>query len=147
MTIRTIVIVGALIITSQVKAQISTIKSGPDTVKQDDSSKLIFSKVEVMPEFPGGEDALLDHIIKNIKYPDKAKDNGVSGKVYVSFVIDTVGKVTDVKILRGIGGECDEEAIRVIRMMPRWTPGYQNGKSVNVMYNLPIKFSMRDEKK
>lgn len=103
----------------------------------------IFLVVENMPEFPGGEAAMYKFIGKNIVYPRMAKESGISGRVFITFVVERDGSVTDVKILRGIGGGCDEEAVRVIRKMPRWSPGKQRGKPVRVQYRMPIKFTLQ----
>ena len=83
----------------------------------------IFTIVEQMPEFPGGTEKLFKYLGKNIEYPPMAKDAGIKGKVYVTFVVDKDGSITDVKVLRGIGGGCDEEAVRVVKSMPKWKPG------------------------
>jgi protein TonB len=103
----------------------------------------IFTIVENMPEFPGGTEALFKYLGKNIKYPAMAKDAGIKGKVYVTFVVDKDGSIADVRVLRGIGGGCDEEAIRVVGGMPKWAPGKQRGKAVRVQYNLPINFILK----
>ncbi len=104
----------------------------------------IFTIVEDMPEFPGGgESALLRYLSKNIKYPPLARENNIQGIVYVTFEIDRSGKVKDAKILRGIGGGCDEEALRVVSNMPQWKPGRQRGKPVRVQYNLPVRFTLK----
>lgn len=103
----------------------------------------IFMVVESMPEFPGGEPALYRFLAENIKYPQMAKESGIQGRVFVTFVVEKDGSVTDVRVLRGIGGGCDEEAIRVVRNMPKWAPGKQRGKSVRVQYNLPVKFTLQ----
>jgi periplasmic protein TonB len=103
----------------------------------------IFMVVESMPEFPGGEAALYKYLAENIKYPLMAKESGIQGRVFVTFVVERDGSVTDVRVLRGIGGGCDEEAIRVVEGMPKWTPGKQRGKSVRVQYNLPVKFTLQ----
>ncbi|MDA3905280.1 MAG: energy transducer TonB [Bacteroidales bacterium] len=103
----------------------------------------IFLVVENMPEFPGGEAAMYKFIGNNIDYPRMAKESGISGRVFVTFVVERDGSVTDVQILRGIGGGCDEEAVRVIKMMPKWTPGKQRGKPVRVQYRMPIKFTLQ----
>lgn len=103
----------------------------------------IFTIVEEMPSFPGGEAELFKYLGKNIKYPQMATDAGIAGVVYVTFVVDKDGKIRDVKILRGIGGGCDEEAMRVVKSMPSWKPGKQRGKAVTVQYNLPIRFTLR----
>lgn len=103
----------------------------------------IFLVVENMPEFPGGEAAMYKFIGKNIEYPRMAKESGISGRVFVTFVVERDGSVTDVQILRGIGGGCDEEAVRVIKKMPNWNPGKQRGKPVRVQYRMPIKFTLQ----
>lgn len=116
-------------------------------VKQDEEESAeeaqIFMVVESMPEFPGGEPALYKFLGENIKYPQMAKESGIQGRVFVTFVVERNGSVTDVRVLRGIGGGCDEEAIRVVQDMPKWTPGKQRGKSVRVQYNLPVKFTLQ----
>ncbi len=101
---------------------------------------LPFALVEEQPIFPGGEDALLAFIQKTTRYPDEAIEAGVSGRVFVGFVIDTRGKVTNVKLLRGVSRALDEEALRVIRLMPDWMPGRQNGHTVRVSYSVPVNF-------
>jgi len=98
--------------------------------------------VEKMPEYVGGQAALAKFLQSNIVYPAEAKKLGIEGKVYLNFVIDEQGNVTNVKLLRGIGGGCDEEAIRVVKLMPKWIPGEQAGKPVKVMFNLPIAFKL-----
>lgn len=103
----------------------------------------IFTIVEEMPEFPGGEAELFKYLSQNIKYPAMAKDAGISGIVYVTFVVMETGKINDVKVLRGIGGGCDEEAIRVVKSMPQWKSGKQRGKPVRVQFNLPIRFTLK----
>lgn len=103
----------------------------------------IFTIVEQMPSFPGGDAELMKYLGKNTKYPAIAKDAGIQGTVYVTFVVDKNGKVQDAKVLRSIGGGCDEEAIRVVEKMPDWSPGKQRGKTVPVQYNLPIRFTLR----
>ncbi|MEN8225218.1 MAG: energy transducer TonB, partial [Bacteroidota bacterium] len=86
---------------------------------------------------------LYAYLGNNIKYPVMAKESGIQGKVYVTFVVETDGSITDVKVLRGIGGGCDEEAIRVVSTMPKWKPGKQRGKPVRVQYNLPVRFTLQ----
>ena len=103
----------------------------------------IFRVVESAPEFPGGEEALYDYLAKNMRYPDMAKEAGISGKVFLTFVVEKDGSITDVQLLRGIGGGCDEEAIRVVQKMPTWAPGRQRNIPVRVQYNLPIKFTLQ----
>ncbi|MBK8499036.1 MAG: energy transducer TonB [Flavobacteriales bacterium] len=103
----------------------------------------IFTIVEQMPTFPGGEAEMRKYLGKSVKYPQMATDAGISGTVYLSFEVDKDGKIKDVKVLRGIGGGCDEEAIRVVKAMPTWTPGKQRGKPVRVQFTLPVKFTLR----
>lgn len=103
----------------------------------------IFTIVEDMPTFPGGEKAMFEYLGKNTKYPTLAKESGIQGVVYVTFVIEKDGSVSDVKVLRGIGGGCDEEAVRVVKSMPSWAPGKQRGKPVKVQYNLPYRFVLQ----
>jgi len=103
----------------------------------------IFLVVEEMPSFPGGEGEMYKYIGKNIEYPRMAKESGISGRVFVTFVVEKDGSVTDVQVLRGIGGGCDEEAVRVIESMPKWKPGKQRGKPVRVQYRMPIKFTLQ----
>ena len=102
----------------------------------------IFTVVEENPTFPGGDEARIQFLTSNMKYPTMARESGIQGKVYVTFVVEKDGRVTDVKILRGIGGGCDEEAVRVVKAMPRWNPGKQRGKSVRVQFTLPIQFTL-----
>lgn len=100
----------------------------------------IFRVVEAMPQFPGGEVELTRFLNKNIDYPMMARESDIQGRVYVTFVVETNGVITDVKIIRGIGGGCDEEAVRVVKLMPNWIPGKQRGKPVRVQFNLPVRF-------
>lgn len=96
-----------------------------------------------MPSFPGGDEALFKFLSENIQYPNVAVEEGISGRVFVTFVVDKEGNITDVKLLRGLAGGCSEEALRVISKMPRWSPGWHKGKLVSVQYNLPINFKLR----
>jgi len=114
----------------------------PDPVVDPDEGK-IFTVVEEMPSFPGGEEALMKYLGTSIKYPAIARENNIQGKVYLSFYVDKDGKVKEVKVLRGIGGGCDEEAVRVVKAMPEWKPGRQNGRNVAVYYNVPVNFTLR----
>ena len=104
----------------------------------------VYQIAEEMPEFPGGVEALMDFVGKNVKYPEEAKEKEISGRVFVSFVIEKDGSVNEVKVMRGIGGGCDEEAVRVIKGMPKWKPGIQKGKPVRVSYMMPINFKLSD---
>ena len=103
----------------------------------------VYQIVEEMPKFPGGEDALMDYVSKNVVYPKEAQEKGISGRVFVGFIVEKDGSVSDVKVLRGIGGGCDEEAVRVISGLPKWKPGKQEGKPVRVSYQMPINFKLQ----
>ncbi|MBQ3738239.1 MAG: M56 family metallopeptidase, partial [Bacteroidales bacterium] len=104
----------------------------------------VYQIVEEMPKFPGGEKALMDYVSNNVKYPEEAKNKNIAGRVFVSFVVEKDGSIGEVKVLRGIGGGCDEEAVRVIKEMPKWKPGMQKGKPVRVNYMMPIFFKLDD---
>jgi protein TonB len=103
----------------------------------------VFQMVEQMPEFPGGEKEIKNYLYSNIKYPQMARESGIQGSVYVNFIVEKDGSVSNVNVLRGIGGGCDEEAIKVVKNMPKWNPGRQNGVPVRVSFNLPIKFTLQ----
>lgn len=102
----------------------------------------IFMVVEQMPEFPGGQEKMQAFLSENIKYPKSAKESGIQGTVYVTFVVRKDGRISGAEILRGIGGGCDEEALRVVNKMPRWKPATQRGSNVDVQFNLPIGFKL-----
>jgi len=99
-----------------------------------------FIVVEEMPEFYGGIEALYSYLSHNTKYPTIAKDAGIQGTVHITFVVEKDGSISSAKVLRGIGGGCDEEAMRVVKNMPKWKPGKQRGQAVRVQYNLPVRF-------
>jgi protein TonB len=103
----------------------------------------IFTVVEEQPTYPGGDEARIKYLQDNMKYPEEAKELGVQGKVYVTFVVEVDGSISDVKVLRGIGSGCDDEAIRVVKSMPKWVPGKQRGVPVRVQFNLPINFKLQ----
>ena len=103
----------------------------------------IFQIVEEMPSYPGGEQKLMEFVAKNIKYPQIARETGIQGRVFVNFVVEPDGHVSNVKIMRSLGGGCDEEAMRVVKAMPKWKPGKQRGKAVRVSYILPVNFKLQ----
>lgn len=111
-----------------------------DTTFNPDDEVFVVS--EVSPEYPGGQSELLKFIQQNLRYPDMARENEIQGTVYASFIIEKSGRVNDVKIIRGIGGGCDEETWRFLKKMPAWKPGMQNGKLVRCSMFLPIKFDL-----
>jgi protein TonB len=115
----------------------------PAVVEEEEVAEAeIFTVVEESPAYPGGDEARIRFLQENIQYPQMARESGIQGTVYVTFVVEKNGNVTDVRVLRGIGGGCDEEAIRVIKAMPKWNPGKQRGKPVRVQFNMPIKFTL-----
>lgn len=118
--------------------------SGEDkSAPMDADTDQVFHVVEVDPEFPGGMEALIKYLSENIKYPEQAKKDKIQGRVYISFVVEKDGSVADAKVLRGIGGGCDEEALRVVNAMPKWTPGKQRNTPVRVQFNLPVAFKLQ----
>jgi TonB family protein len=121
-----------LLLSLTVFAQTDSIQEAPLTI------------VEKMPKFPGGDQKMMEFIQKNIHYPQKDKELGIQGTTYITFVVEKDGKLTNVKVLRGIpcGEASDLEAVRVITSMPSWEAGTQNGRAVRVQYNLPIKFTL-----
>ena len=113
--------------------------------EEEENPGNVFTVVEQMPEFKGGEEALKKYISENLHYPEMARINGIQGTVYVQFVVEPDGSISRVTVLRGIGGGCDEEAVRLISTMPKWIPGRQKGASaVAVMYTLQVKFTLAD---
>jgi periplasmic protein TonB len=119
---------------------VSAMAQKSDTV---DSSDMVYMVVESPPEFEGGVDAMKAFVARNVKYPRDAYKKGISGTVFVQFIIDKDGNVTEEKVIRGIGKSCDKEALRVIKMMPKWKPGKQQGKRVRVRFVYPFNFSLR----
>lgn len=103
----------------------------------------IYSYVEQMPAFPGGDSQLMEFIMRNIKYPEIAKEQGVQGKVIVNFIVDEEGKIININVVKSLSKECDAEAMRVVRLMPQWKPGMQNGKKIKTKMNLPISFKLK----
>ena len=114
-----------------------SIEEAPEPVAEE-----IFTFVEEYPEFLGGEKALYEYIKNNVNYSELAIKTNIEGTVYVEFVVEKDGSISDVKVLRGIGGGCDEEAVRVVKSMPKWKPGKQRGQPVRVYYTLPIDFKL-----
>jgi TonB family protein len=111
----------------------------PDTAIKKDR---VFALVEEMPKFPGGDEAWSKYISTALKYPPEAKKKGIQGPVYIMFVIEKDGSVSEAKVLKGIGSDCDEEALRVVKESPKWEPGKHNGSPVRVQLHLPVKFTL-----
>ncbi len=111
--------------------------------EEEEEETQVFFIVEDMPEFPGGEAALRQFIASAIKYPVIAQENGIQGRVYVTFVVNTDGSIADAKIARGVDPSLDKEALRVVNTLPKWKPGMQRGKAVRVSYTVPINFVLQ----
>ena len=112
-------------------------------VEEEVVEEEIFTVVEEEPSFPGGADKMYEYLYANIKYPQVAKENNITGRVYLSFVVEKDGSIANPKVLRDIGGGCGNEALRVIKSMPKWNPGKQRGKAVRVQYNIPVVFDLQ----
>ena len=113
------------------------VKEGPDEFG-------VYQTVDEMPKFPGGDEGLYQFIKVNMKYPLEAKEKGYRGRVYVNFIVEPDGSLSNIKVLRGIGGGCDEEAVRIVESLPKFKPGMQNGEAVRVSYMIPINFKLED---
>ena len=105
----------------------------------------VYETVEQMPEFPGGMEALVNFLQENVKYPEVATKNNIQGRVLVQFIVDKTGQVGDVKVVRSVSEELDAEAIRVVKSMPHFIPGRQDGKAVSVWFTLPISFKLQGD--
>ena len=115
----------------------------PEIEEEEIVEAEIFKVVEEMPEFPGGAAKMMEYIQKNIKYPMMARESDIQGRVFVNFVVEPDGSITNVTVMRGIGGGCDEEALRVVQSMPNWKPGKQRGKAVSCKYTVPVSFRLQ----
>lgn len=107
----------------------------------------VYVTVDKMPEFPGGLNAQQRFIGENLKYPVEAQEKGVEGRVIVRYVIRSTGDITDIEVIRGVYPSLDEEVVRIVKAMPKWIPGKQNGKAVDVYYTLPLIFKISGSKK
>jgi len=126
---------------AQVDKKTQKTEAKSQSPKQETQDEL-FTVVEQMPKFPGGDDARITYLVNNIKYPDEARKAGIQGVTYVSFIVEKDGSITGAKVLRGFDKACDEVALNVIKNMPKWEPGVQKGKPVRVQFNMPIKFAL-----
>ena len=130
----------ALVAVNQVDALARVAEEPAPVVLQQEKA---YRVVEYMPEFPGGMNSLLDYIAKNIKYPEEAQKKGINGRVILQFIVNTDGSLSDFKIIRGVDPQLDAEALRVVKSMPKWTPGKDKGKVVPVYYTVPISFGLQ----
>ena len=124
----------------QPKAEVKNLEDIRIKISQSKDSIYNTDALEVMPEFPGGNEAMVKFLQENVVYPEKAKKKGISGKTFVSFVIEKDGSITDVKVARGFDKSCDAEAVRVVKSMPKWTPGKAKGQPVRVNFTMPFVF-------
>ena len=122
---------------------LTTVLAQKTVVSQKDQKEDPFNVVEDMPAFPGGMEAMSQFISSNIKYPADAKKQKVDGRVLVNFVVEKDGSITEVKVIKPAFPSLDAEAIRVVKAMPKWKPGYQNGQAVRVQFTMPINFSLK----
>lgn len=120
-----------------------TYKPPQAVVEEEPEEQVIFDVVESMPEFPGGQAALMQYLAKNIKYPTISQENGTQGRVIVQFVVNKDGGIVDAKVVRSVDPYLDKEALRVVGTMPKWTPGKQRNKPVRVKYTLPVMFRLQ----
>lgn len=109
---------------------------------QTKKNDMVFDVVEVMPQFPGGQIAMLQYLMKNIKYPEQAMKEGIQGRVAVRFIVEKDGSISDVKPVLSVHPLLNKEAVRVVKSMPKWSPGKHNGKPVRVRFNLPVMFKL-----
>ena len=132
-------------VNAEVDESTQNIEITPVVIEQEEEEEEaeIFTVVENDPEFPGGMEALYKYLRENIKYPQLARDNNITGKVYVTFVVERDGSIANPRVLKDIGGGCGAEAIRVVKSMPKWNPGKQRGKAVRVQFNLPVNFNLQ----
>lgn len=114
-----------------------------EPVKPKEEEQKVFDVVEQMPSFPGGMGALMNYLSQNIKYPVIAEENGIQGRVICTFVVERDGSITDVRVAKSVDPSLDKEAQRVVKSMPRWIPGKQNGSAVRVKYTLPVTFRLQ----
>lgn len=108
-----------------------------------ESDTPVLDEPEVEPSFPGGLSALYKYLASNIHYPYNARENGTTGRVYVSFIVEKDGSISTIKMLHDIGGSCGAEVVRLVRSMPRWIPAQQDGQPVRALFNLPVSFDLR----
>ena len=126
-----------------VRSEIAVAAPPPPPAPKPEVATKVFDVVEEMPSFPGGNAALMSYLNSNTKYPVVAQENGVQGRVIISFVVERDGSISDVKVARSVDPSLDREAQRVVKSMPRWTPGKQNGQTVRVKYTVPVVFRLQ----
>ena len=114
----------------------------PEVEEPEPVQEVIYDFPDVQPSFPGGDAEMMKFITKNIKYPAMDRENNIQGKVYIRFVVEPEGTITNIKIMRGVSKTIDAEAIRVVKLMPKWIPGQVKGKNIRAIYTIPISFRL-----
>ncbi len=135
----------ALDIVSPAEVKIESMSPNPamDNLPVDESETEVFTNVDKMPEFQGGEKAMYQYLVSNFNYPENALENNIEGKVVVRFIVDKDGYVTDAKVVKSVNEDLDKEALRIVSKMPQWIPGENNDKKVNTYFVLPILFKLK----
>lgn len=128
-------------------SSVSLMATTPENNPTEDKQERVFDVVEVMPQYPGGIPQMMKFIVSNIKYPKDAIKKGMQGAVVVQFVVEPDGSVSNVHVVRRVFPSLDTEAVRMVKAMPKWSPGMQNGKPVRVRFNVPIRFSLNGNAK
>ena len=128
-------------------SSVNLMATTPENNPTEDKQERVFDVVEVMPQYPGGIPQMMKFIISNIKYPKDAIKKGMQGAVVVQFVVEPDGSVSNVHVVRSVFPSLDTEAVRMVKAMPKWSPGMQNGKPVRVRFNVPIRFSLNGNAK
>ncbi len=140
---RLLLILAAIVLcTTAMVAHVNTTENSQSSMSQQEEC---FTIVDQMPEFPGGQVALIKFLCENIQYPPEAQKNKIQGKVIVQFLVTKTGKVSEVRVVRSVDPDLDKEAVRVCKLLPNFTPGRKNGQPVNVWYTLPITFTLQAE--
>lgn len=140
---KTAVAIGSFDVKGNDEAAGEVLKAKEVIAQEKPVEEKVFDVVEQMPQFPGGDAALFEYLSTHIKYPTIAEENGVQGRVIVTFVVERDGSITDVKVVKSVDPSLDKEASRVVAGMPKWIPGKQNGSAVRVKYNVPVTFRLQ----
>lgn len=135
--------IGSFDVVGNDEAEGEVLKAKEVIAQEAEEAEKVFDVVEQMPSFPGGQGALFEFLSKNIRYPAVAEENGVQGRVIVTFVVERDGSITDVKVVKSVDPSLDKEATRLVKSMPNWIPGKQNGSAVRVKFTLPVTFQLQ----
>lgn len=135
--------IGSFDVVGNDEAEGEVLKAKEVIAQEAEEAEKVFDVVEQMPSFPGGQSALFEFLSKNIRYPAIAEENGVQGRVIVTFVVERDGSITDVQVIKSVDPSLDKEATRLVKSMPNWIPGKQNGSAVRVKFTLPVTFQLQ----